>query len=83
MVYDCYAVSELLSMKGVKKVNRIKEIRESKGLQQKELAELVGLSAPYLHDLENNRRGAKPETLERIANGLGVSVTELTGKEAG
>ena len=70
-------------MKGVKKVNRIKEIRESKGLQQKELAELVGLSAPYLHDLENNRRGAKPETLERIANGLGVSVTELTGKEAG
>ena len=83
MVYDSYAVSELLSMKGVKKVNRIKEIRESKGLQQKELAELVGLSAPYLHDLENNRRGAKPETLERIANGLGVSVTELTGKEAG
>lgn len=82
MVYDSYAVSELLSMKGVKKVNRIKEIRESKGLQQKELAELVGLSAPYLHDLENNRRGAKPETLERIANGLGVSVMELTGKEA-
>ena len=70
-------------MKGVKKVNRIKEIRESKGLQQKELAELVGLSAPYLHDLENDRRGAKPETLERIANGLGVTVMELTGKEAG
>ena len=83
MVYDSHAVSELLSMKGVKKVNRIKEIRESKGLQQKELAELVGLSAPYLHDLENNRRGAKPETLERIANGLGVTVMELTGKEAG
>lgn len=64
-------------------MNRIKEIRERKGLQQKELAELVGLSAPYLHDLENDRRGAKPETLERIANGLGVTVMELTGKEAG
>lgn len=83
MVYDSHAVSELLSMKGVKKVNKIKEIRERKGLQQKELAELVGLSAPYLHDLENDRRGAKPETLERIANGLGVTVMELTGKEAG
>lgn len=64
-------------------MNKIKEIRERKGLQQKELAELVGLSAPYLHDLENDRRGAKPETLERIANGLGVTVMELTGKEAG
>ncbi len=64
-------------------MNRIKEIRERKGLQQKELAEIVGLSAPYLHDLENDRRGAKPETLERIANGLGVTVMELTGKEAG
>ena len=64
-------------------MNRIKEIRERKGLQQKELAALVGLSAPYLHDLENDRRGAKPETIERIANGLGVTVAELTGKEVG
>ena len=70
-------------IRGGEKVNRIKEIRERKGLQQKELAKLVGLSAPYLHDLENDRRGAKQETLERIANGLGVTVMELTGKEAG
>lgn len=57
--------------------NRIKEVREQRGLQQKELANQVGLSAPYLHDLENNRRGAKPETLQRIADALGVPVAEL------
>ena len=65
------------------KVNRIKEIREKQGLQQKELAAITGFSAPYLHDLENNRRGAKPETLQRIADALGVPVEELVRKEAG
>lgn len=58
-------------------MNRIKEIRELKGVQQKELANQVGVTAPYLHDLENNRRGAKPETMQRIADALGVPVEEL------
>lgn len=58
-------------------MNRIKEVRELKGIQQKELAHQVGVTAPYLHDLENNRRGAKPETLQRIAEALGVEVADL------
>ena len=58
-------------------MNRIKEIRKLKGLQQKELANQAGVTAPYLHDLENNRRGAKPETMQRIADALGVQVEEL------
>ena len=58
-------------------MNRIKEVRELAGLQQKELAHMVGISAPYLHDLENNRRGAKPETIQRIADALGVKVEDL------
>lgn len=44
---------------------------------QTELAQSSQVSQPYLHDLENNRRGAKPETLERIAKALGVSVSDL------
>ena len=58
-------------------MNRIKEVREQLGLQQKELANQAGVTAPYLHDLENNRRGAKPETLQRIAEALGVEVADL------
>lgn len=63
---------------------RIKELRERSGLMQKDLAELAMVSPPYLHDLENDRRGAKPETLQRIARALGVSVSELekSGEEA-
>lgn len=58
-------------------MNRIKEIREQKGMQQKQLAILAHVSPPFLHDLENNRRGAKPETYQRIAEALEVSVTDL------
>ena len=63
--------------------NRIKFIRETLKITQKELAEKSLISAPYLLDLENTRRGARPETLERIAAALGVTVEELMEKEAG
>ena len=62
-------------------MNRIKELREKKGLTQQQLANLAGVTQPYLHDLEKGHRGAKPETWARIARALGVLVSEL--KEAG
>ena len=64
-------------------MNKIKEIREAQGMTQTELAARAMVSQPYIHDLENNNRGAKRDTLERIANALGVSVDELTEEKAG
>lgn len=61
-------------------MNRIREIREAVRMAQKELAEKVGISCPFLCDLEKNRRGAKPETYQRIADALNVPVTELMQK---
>ena len=58
-------------------MNRIREIREAVRMSQKELAEKVGISCPFLCDLEKNRRGAKPETYQKIADVLGVKVPEL------
>jgi len=58
-------------------MNRIKEVRQMMRVSQIELARSAGVSQPFLCDLENNRRGAKPETLARIANALGVHVTDL------
>lgn len=55
----------------------IRKVREAHGISQKHLSDLVGVSQPFLCDLEKNRRGAKPETLSRIANALGVTVAEL------
>lgn len=58
-------------------MNRIKEVRVSLKISQIELAKDAGISQPFLCDLENNRRGAKPETLQRIASALGTNVSDL------
>lgn len=62
-------------------MNRVKEIRESKGITQKELALAIGVSCPYMHDLEKGARGAKQETWLKISSYLGVSVDELLPEE--
>lgn len=59
-------------------MNRIKEIRKEKGLTQKVLAGLAGISQPYLNDLENGNRRGRKATLEKIAAPLGVAVEALT-----
>ena len=64
-------------------MNRIKVLREAQKLTQVELSGRAMISQPYLHDLENNKRGAKPETLQRIADALGVTVSDLMEPEAG
>ena len=64
-------------------MNRIKEFREKANMKSGVLAKMANISQPYLYDLENNRRGAKPETLERIAEALKVSVKELIEEKAG
>lgn len=60
-------------------MNRIKEIRLEKEMTQKALAEAAGVSSPFLHDLENDKRNAKPATMRRIAAALGCPVEELKG----
>lgn len=59
-------------------MNHIKEVREHLRISQIELARKAGVSQPFLCDLENNRRGAKPETYQRIAESMGVDVSEIT-----
>lgn len=61
-------------------MNRIKELRESLGINQKEFAAMIGVSCPFLCDLEKNRRGARPETYQRIADVLRVPVADLMQK---
>ena len=62
-------------------MNRVREIRKSKGIVLRELSEAVGCSIPYLSDVELNRRGAKDETWSRIAKALGVTVDDLRGDD--
>lgn len=63
-------------------MNRIKKVRQQKKIRQIDLARDAGVSQPFLSDLENNRRGAKVETMQRIADALGVKIKDIM-KEAG
>lgn len=58
--------------------SRIKEQRKKRGLTQKELAEMLGISAHTLSKYEQNQREPKIKTIKQIANALGVSSAELT-----
>ncbi len=52
--------------------NRLKQIRKEKGLTQKELAQLLGVSSGAIGLYEQNRRTPDIETIKRIAKILGV-----------
>ncbi|MDD5881456.1 MAG: helix-turn-helix transcriptional regulator [Stecheria intestinalis] len=57
---------------------RIKELRESKNMSQKELAEKSHVSVSLINQYENDRRqNANTETLDRIAKALDCKIVEL------
>lgn len=57
---------------------RIKELRESKNMSQKELAEKSHVSVSLINQYENDRRqNANTGTLDRIAKALDCKIVEL------
>lgn len=60
--------------------DKIKELRESKGLGVNELSRLSGVSAGYISALERgDKQNPSPKTLEKLANALDTTVTGLIG----
>lgn len=57
--------------------SRIKEIRTQKGLTQKELGRKCEIAESTIRRYELGSLNPKIETLQKIANALGVPVTEL------
>ena len=55
----------------------IKKIRKEKGLMQKELGVLCGMSESQIGAYENGYRSPKLETIKKIANALDISFSEL------
>ncbi len=56
---------------------RIKRARQSKGMSQEELAEVVDLSVSYISYIETAKKSLGLSTLIEIANALGVSADDL------
>ena len=53
-------------------MNRVKELRIAKGLMQKDLADIVNISSPYLSDIENGNRNGSYKIQVKIAKALGL-----------
>ena len=63
--------------KQLKKMNRIKEVIEEKGIKQIWLAEKLGKSYNMVNSYVQNRRQPSIECLYEIAEILNISVKEL------
>jgi transcriptional regulator with XRE-family HTH domain len=57
--------------------DRIRGIREKRGLTQDQLADKAKISTGFLSDVENGKRNVSSENLLKIANALGASADYL------
>ena len=57
--------------------NPVKLWREYRGLTQKKLADAVGISVPYLSQLETGKRKGSLKVLSAVANALGVTLDDI------
>lgn len=62
-------------------MNRIKEICQSRGIDQKTLALDVGVSQPTVSDWWNQKKSPRGERLEKLSEILGMSKAEILGFE--
>lgn len=56
---------------------RLRNLRKKKGLTQVELADYLGLRRTYVSDLERGKRNVSLLTMEVIARGFKLSVSQL------
>ena len=56
---------------------RLRELRNERGLRLKDVSEKAGISIPYLSDLERGRTNPSLETLQTLATAYEISVHDL------
>lgn len=55
----------------------VREVRMAAGLTQEELADRAGLDRSYMGGVERGERNPTLSVIEKIAEGLGVTLAEL------
>lgn len=56
---------------------KLKKLRNERGLSQESLALLCGIDRTYVGRIENMKRNPSLEILAKLADGLGVKLSEL------
>jgi transcriptional regulator with XRE-family HTH domain len=59
----------------------LRELRQSKGLSQKNLGQLARVSPGTIYRVETGQRGAYPGTVRKLATALGVSTETLVHRK--
>lgn len=62
-------------------MNRIRELREARGIEQKTLAIDIGVSQPTVSSWENGVKNPSSKRAEKLADYFGVSIDYLLGRE--
>jgi transcriptional regulator with XRE-family HTH domain len=60
---------------------KLRQIRQIRGLSQEELADMAGLHRTYVGSVERSERNVSIDNMERLAKALEVDITELLRKE--
>lgn len=55
----------------------LRKLRTAKGLSQEAFADLAGIHRTYVSDLERGARNPTITVVEKLAQGLGVTASEL------
>ena len=61
---------------------KLRELRSKLGLTQKDFAARLGVSLPYLNQMENNNRPVSTTVVLGLATEFGLDVTELSAGDA-
>jgi transcriptional regulator with XRE-family HTH domain len=56
---------------------RLRSLRKKKGWTQVELAEYLGLDRGYLSNIERGQRNVTLETVQVVARGFGLTISQL------
>ena len=68
---------DIINERKIELGKRIRQAREAQGLSQRRFALMVGLGRAYLSDVESGQCNIGFENLCKIADGLGIKLSEL------
>jgi transcriptional regulator with XRE-family HTH domain len=60
---------------------KLRQIRQNKGLSQEALADIAGLHRTYVGSVERSERNVSIDNMERLAQALEVDLSELLRAE--
>ncbi len=75
-LYDSY-MGRFIEVDGM----RLRRLRKELALSQQDLERMSGVAQHTISDLESGKRGARPSTIRKLANALGVEPRELIKTE--